>query len=94
MAEIVIVAGPPGGGKSTVVKPLIDDRGYFRINRDELGGTLKPGGIAYQTLLKAFQDGKRDFVLDNIYATRESRATVIALGKTLGLPVRCIWLET
>lgn len=92
MAEIVIVAGPPASGKSTAVKPLVD-AGYFRINRDELGGTLKAGGLAYKTLLQAYADGARNFVLDNIYATAESRATVISLGKTIGLPVRCIWID-
>ncbi len=92
MAEIVIVAGPPAAGKSTAVKPLVD-AGYFRINRDEIGGSLKAGGDAYTAMVKAFQDGSRDFVLDNIYATKESRATVLNIGKQLGLPVRCVWID-
>lgn len=91
--EIVIVAGPPGGGKSTAIQPLVD-AGYTRINRDELGGSLRPGGIAYTALRAAYDGGARTFVLDNIYATVDSRLTVLQLGRDLGLPVRCLWMNT
>lgn len=59
--EIVIIAGPPASGKFSAVQPLLDTH-YLRINRDELGGTLKLGGLAYQEMLKAFDLGIRNMV--------------------------------
>jgi HAD superfamily hydrolase (TIGR01662 family) len=91
--EIVVVAGPPAGGKSTFVEPFVK-MGYVRVNRDEVGGSLKPGGRSYTLIREAFDQGTVSFVLDNIYATREDRAVVLMLGRDLGLPVRLIWLET
>lgn len=91
--EIVIVAGPPGGGKSTYVQDLVA-KGYARFNRDTLGGSLKAGGLSYEGVRRAFAQGTRTFVLDNVYASKASRALVIALGNELGLPVRCLWLDT
>lgn len=91
--EIVIIAGPPAGGKSTVVQEYTR-QGYTRINRDEIGGSLKAGSDSYKILRQEFLEGSRRFVLDNVYATAESRAPVIALGKELGLPVGCVWLAT
>lgn len=91
--EIVVVAGPPAGGKSTFVEPLVA-MGYTRVNRDEVGGSLKSGGKSYEMIRAAFDKGTVSFVLDNIYATREDRAVVLALARDLGLPVRLVWLET
>lgn len=93
MNEILMIAGPPGGGKSSLVGPL-ESQGYVRANRDLIGGSLKNGGQTYQVVRDAHAQGKRSFVLDNVYGTRESRAGVIALGRELGLPVRLLWLET
>lgn len=91
--EIVLVAGPPGGGKSTFVKTFTD-QGYARLNRDEIGGRLSAGGQVYSYLRSAAAMGTRKFVLDNVYATRESRRVAIDTAKTVGLPIRILWLET
>lgn len=93
--EIVITVGLPGSGKSTYVKALVD-QGYFRINRDEIGGTLTvPNAPIYQYLWRAYtQGGVRRFVIDNTYMFPEHRAVVLQVAKELGLPVRVLWLKT
>lgn len=92
--EIVLVAGPPGGGKSTVVKEFVGD-GYVRLNRDTIGGGLsKKGSLVYDKLRELHGQGVRSFVLDNVYADKKSRAVIIALAQVLGLPIRIVWLDT
>jgi HAD superfamily hydrolase (TIGR01662 family) len=91
--EIVLVAGPPGGGKTSFVDSLVTD-GYCRINRDHVGGDLGIKSRCYSILRMAHAAGERSFVFDNVYATPESRAIVIAEAKNLGLPIRIMWLDT
>jgi HAD superfamily hydrolase (TIGR01662 family) len=90
MKEIVIVMGYNAAGKSTLVKEFTD-QGYHRINRDEMGGTIKGQADAAST---ALSNSHPRVVLDNTYPTKEARATIIAVGKKLGVPVRCVWLNT
>ena len=88
--EIVIVMGFNASGKSTLVKEFTD-AGYHRINRDELGGTIEQqSGHA----VHALKSGYDKVVLDNTYPTIESRESIILIGKDLGVPVRCVWLQT
>ena len=93
--EIVITVGLPGSGKSTLVKDLVA-QGYFRVNRDEIGGTLtSPQAPIYQYLWRAYtQGGVRRFVIDNTYLIPEHRAVLLQVAKELGLPVRVLWLKT
>ncbi|MFO0750109.1 MAG: HAD-IIIA family hydrolase [Myxococcota bacterium] len=60
------------------------------MNRDDLGGRLD--GLV--RLLNLVASGRRHLVLDNTYATRKSRAGVIAAAREAGLPVRALWLDT
>jgi HAD superfamily hydrolase (TIGR01662 family) len=90
--EIVVVAGPPGSGKSSSIQEM-ENAGYVRINRDLLGGSLKDSSNVYQEMWRQFTMGKRAFVLDNVYATKESRAQVLEIGRDMGLPVRMIWID-
>ena len=90
--EIVAVGGPMASGKTSVTKKFTS-KGYKRINRDEVGGSLKGDGQVYTLLRDLFTKGERNFVLDNTYGTVEARATLLAVGKELGLPVRMVWLD-
>ena len=85
--EVVMIMGMPGSGKSTLAGRFA---GYVRLNRDELGGTLK--GVAHK-LDEVLATHPR-VVLDNTYATRSSRAQVVQIAVRHGIAVRCVVLET
>lgn len=92
--EIVITVGYPGSGKGTYVKPLLA-AGYQCFNRDTYGGrTARSGSPIYEAALVAFAEGCRHFVFDNTYGRVEARAAVISFSKEVGLPIRCLWLQT
>ncbi|MFT3694910.1 MAG: aldo/keto reductase [Kofleriaceae bacterium] len=85
--EVVLIMGMPGSGKSTLAARFTD---YARLNRDELGGTLK--GLAQR--LDALLATESRVVLDNTYASRLSRAQVIRVAQKHGIAVRCLVLDT
>ena len=89
-AEVVLVMGIPGAGKSRVAEEYAA-RGYVRLNRDERGGTLRDLAGALDEELSS---GTPQFVLDNTYLTRASRSYVLDVASRHGIPTRCVWLDT
>jgi aryl-alcohol dehydrogenase-like predicted oxidoreductase len=89
-AEVVLVMGIPGAGKSRVAEEY-RARGYLRLNRDERGGALRELADA---LDEALSSGARRVVLDNTYLTRAARSYVIEAATRHRIPTRCIWLDT
>ncbi len=89
-AEVVIVMGLPGAGKTTLTGRFVAD-GYQRLNRDETGGTLK---AVAGDLDRALAAGASRVVLDNTYVSRRSRAEVLRTAAAHHVPVRCVWLST
>jgi aryl-alcohol dehydrogenase-like predicted oxidoreductase/predicted kinase/histidinol phosphatase-like enzyme len=89
-AEVVIVMGLPGAGKTTLTGQFVAD-GYQRINRDEIGGTLR---ALTGDLERALASGASRIVLDNTYVSRKSRAEVLQAAAVHRVPVRCVWLST
>jgi aryl-alcohol dehydrogenase-like predicted oxidoreductase/predicted kinase len=89
-AEVVLVMGLPGAGKTTLTQRLVAD-GYQRLNRDEAGGTLRD---LLPALDRALAGDRPRIVLDNTYTSRKSRAEVVRAASARGVPVRCTWLST
>ena len=89
-AEVVIVMGLPGAGKTTLAEQFVAD-GYQRINRDETGGTLR---ALTGDLDRALAAGASQIVLDNTYVSRRSRAELLQTATSHRVPVRCVWLST
>jgi hypothetical protein len=88
--EVVVLMGLAGAGKSRLVENWVA-RGYERLNRDTLGGTLR--GIA-KRLDERLAAGASRVVLDNTYVTRASRADVIRIAHARGASVRCLFVDT
>ena len=89
-AEVVILMGIPGAGKSRSAAAYVE-RGYERLNRDLLGGTLR--SIAQRLDGRLGAGGKR-FVLDNTYVTRAVRTDVVRVAQAHGAAVRCVFFDT
>lgn len=87
---VVLLCGPPAAGKTSRVQAWVD-RGFGRLNRDELGGTLD--GLV-KRLRGELAEGKRRWVLDNTYPTRASRRPVIEAARAAGVPARCVLVDT
>jgi aryl-alcohol dehydrogenase-like predicted oxidoreductase/predicted kinase len=89
-ADVVLVMGIPGAGKTRIAEEYVS-RGYIRLNRDERGGTLRELAGALDEELSS---GARRVVLDNTYLSRAARSYVVEAASRHGITARCIWLDT
>ncbi len=87
--EVVMIMGVAGAGKTRLAESYVA-RGYERLNRDTLGGTLR--GVA-QKLEQRLSAGGSRFVLDNTYVTRASRSEVLRVAHGHGAVVRCVHVD-
>ncbi len=88
-AEVVLIMGVPGAGKSRQAEAYVAD-GYVRLNRDERGGSLRQ---LSDVLGESLASGVRRVVLDNTYLSRALRSHVIGVASRHGAAVRCIWID-
>ncbi len=88
--EVALLMGIPGAGKSRAAEAFVA-RGYERLNRDTLGGTLR--GIA-KRLDERLEAGAANVVLDNTYVTRAVRNDVVRVAQRHGALVRCTYFAT
>lgn len=84
-----MVVGYPASGKSTVTKELTK-KGAITLNRDTEGGTIAGLLPKMEKLLK---EGK-DIVLDNLFATSETRKPFIDLAKQHSSDISCVLMGT
>ena len=89
MPKVKMVVGYPASGKSTVTKDLAA-KGAVILNRDTEGGTI--AGLLPK-MEKHLKDGK-DIVLDNLFATAETRKPFIELAKTHSADISCVLMGT
>ena len=89
MSQVKMVVGYPASGKSTVTKELVQ-KGAVSLNRDTEGGTIAGLLPKMESLLKS---GK-DIVLDNLFATAETRKPFIDLAKQHGADISCLLMGT
>ncbi|CAM9319329.1 unnamed protein product [Ectocarpus sp. 12 AP-2014] len=85
--EVVVLVGPPGGGKSTLCKDRLPD--HARINQDELKSLKRCEREAGERLR-----GGRSVVIDATNAGRGTRAGWLDLARQHGATARCIYLTT
>jgi HAD superfamily hydrolase (TIGR01662 family) len=90
MKEILLIAGLPAAGKSTLVKEFVA-KGYFRINRDETKGSTDAQVLEVE---KAFKNGITKVVLDNTYHTVESRDSIIKYARKNKVTIGCLFMGT
>lgn len=88
--DVVLVMGMPGAGKTTAVQAF-EHRGYERLNRDTLGGSLAD---LVTRLDASLAEGRKRVVLDNTYPTRKARNEVVECAWSHGVPARCVWMTT
>jgi aryl-alcohol dehydrogenase-like predicted oxidoreductase len=89
-ADVVVVMGIPGAGKSRIAGAY-EERGYVRLNRDERGGSLRD---LADTLDELLARGARRVVLDNTYLTRAARSYTLEAAGRHRIAPRCVWLDT
>jgi HAD superfamily hydrolase (TIGR01662 family) len=89
MVETVIVCGFPASGKSSLTKDFVS-KGFTSLNRDTEGGSVIDLLPKMESLLN---DGK-SVVLDNLFATVESRKPFISLAQKLNVPISCSIMGT
>lgn len=83
-ASVKMVVGFPASGKSSITKDYVSDGGVS-LNRDTEGGSVIDLLPKMEKLLK---DGKT-VVLDNLFATVESRKPFIDAAKAAGAEIHC-----
>src|SRR5262249_18056122 len=87
MNEVVVVMGFPAAGKTRTTQAYVD-KGFSRLNRDTQGGTV----IDLLPQLDVLLSGKKNVVLDNLFATKVSRAGVLAVAKKHKARTTCVLL--
>jgi len=88
--EIILIMGYPASGKTVIAKEF-EERGYYRINRDELGGSLNDL-VKHVERQRAENDESR-FVMDNTYPTIESRQSIIKWAHDNDFEIHCKYIN-
>lgn len=82
--KVTMIVGPPASGKSSL-RDSLTTANTVVLNRDTEGGKVLS---LLPKLEEAIKNGK-DVILDNLYATAESRKPFIDLCKSHGVDISC-----
>lgn len=82
--ELVLMCGPPGGGKSAYVRRNIPAT-YTRVSQD----VLKTKAKCHRVVKEALARGE-SVVVDNTLPDRGRRAEYVELARAAGVKVRCV----
>ena len=85
-----MIMGYNGSGKTTLAQEFVNN-GYYRVNRDEIGGKLKD---LHLHLEKVLERGCTKIVTDNTFRDVVARKPIIDVAKKWNIPIRCIHLST
>lgn len=86
--ELLLMCGSPASGKSAWIQKYLGGR-YAVVSQDLHGA--KPKCI--RMVGEALEAGGA-VVVDNTHATRAVRAEYLEPARRLGVPARCVWLDT
>jgi HAD superfamily hydrolase (TIGR01662 family) len=87
--KVTMVVGYPASGKSTLTKELVA-KGAVSLNRDTEGGTI----AALLPKMEALLQDRKDIVLDNLFATAETRKPFIEMAQKHGADISCLLMGT
>jgi HAD superfamily hydrolase (TIGR01662 family) len=87
--KVTMVVGYPASGKSTLTKELVA-KGAVSLNRDTEGGTI----AALLPKMEALLQDRKDIVLDNLFATAETRKPFIEMAGKHGADISCLLMGT
>ena len=88
--RIIIIMGYPASGK-TVLARKYEKQGHYRINRDELGGSLND--LVQHVDRQYSENGTVQFVMDNTYPTIESRQSIIKWARNNDFEIHCKYVN-
>ncbi|XP_053206998.1 uncharacterized protein F21D5.5-like [Panonychus citri] len=83
-SHCIVFIGLPGAGKSTFFNELLSTKGYFRINRDELG-TMDKCTREFEKYVKSSTSNQTKLVIDNLNVDLVSRGSWLSLCKVHNL---------
>lgn len=93
MAEVHMLSGVPGSGKSTTVKKLQEVSGQAVVlNRDSLGRKVRIPDLV-PMMADALNNGAERVILDNTHCTRKDRDPFTTLAQKMGVPIFCHFID-
>ena len=88
--EIIVIMGYPASGKTVLAKKY-EKQGDFRVNRDDLGGSLSD--LDKHVERQHTYGSVSQFVLDNTYPTVESRQSIIKWAYDNEFEINCKYIN-
>ncbi|MCF6508307.1 ATP-binding protein [Blastococcus sp. MG754426] len=90
--ELVVLAGLQGAGKSTWVAEHL--AGTHEVVSKDHWPRARRREARQQRVVAELLAAGRSVVVDNTHPAPEDRASLVALAREAGVPVRAVWLDT